>query len=172
MAMLYPGCSLTSASAAPRTRWSPAPVTAHAQPAAHHPHSWEHLCAGLQGHRRQTRAVFKLPWSIPMQRSTEGTLRSQAGAGLGGLAPTTPGMTPTPVSATLTLCSSWWDSTHDCPTCTIWERTALSHTFTSVSCSGISFLFHLLLNFPVQETPQTQDQKFWNWYKNSGNTTV
>lgn len=75
MAMLYPGCFLTSAPAASRTRWSPAPETARAHPATHHLHSWEHLCAGLQGPERQARAVFKFPWTMPMQRSTKGTLK-------------------------------------------------------------------------------------------------
>lgn len=50
--MLHPGCSLTSAPAAPRTRWSPVTEMAHAHPAAHHPYSREYLCAGLQGHNR------------------------------------------------------------------------------------------------------------------------
>lgn len=110
MVMLYPGCSLTSAPAAPRARWSPGPGTAHAHAAAHHPQSWEHLCAGPQGHKRQARAVFKASRTISTQRSTKGMLRSRAVAGLGGLAPTTLGMNPTPVSATLTLCSPWRDS--------------------------------------------------------------
>lgn len=52
MAMLYPGCSLTSAPAAPRTWWSPDTVTACAHPDAHHPHSREYLCARLQSHNR------------------------------------------------------------------------------------------------------------------------